>query len=323
MTTDNRTRRASKFDDRDPGLIRLLVGDGRPLLALNGLALLGSGLFALFLAARGEFLPHDIAYLGQSADQLCGVNQCRVVHFMMHDRAAFGGALAAVGVMYLYLTAGPLAAGERWAWHTLLASGLVGFASFLTYLGTGYLDTWHGVATLFLAPCFAVGMWRTRATLEPAEPVPVRERLAGLGVGRLMLLGVAGGMTAAGCTIAAYGMTAVFVPEDLVFLATDPAALAALNPRLIPLIAHDRAGFGGALACCGVLLAGVVWHARPTRSLRQALGLCGLLGFGPAVGVHFAVGYTDPFHLAPAVGGAALYAGGLARGHGRPRLARV
>ncbi len=136
----------------DPGLIRLLVGDGRPLLALDGLALLGNGLFALFLAARGEFLPHDLAYLGQSADQLCGVNQCRVVHFMIHDRAAFGGALAAVGVMYLWLVSGPLAAGERWAWHTLLASGLVGFASFLTYLGTGYLDTWHGVATLALAP---------------------------------------------------------------------------------------------------------------------------------------------------------------------------
>ena len=296
----------------DPGLLRLLVGDGRPLLALNGLALLGSGLFALFLAARGEFLPHDLAFLGQSADQLCGVNQCRVVHFMMHDRAAFGGALAAVGVLYLWLVAGPLAAGERWAWHTLLASGLVGFASFLTYLGTGYLDTWHGVATLFLAPCFAAGMGLVRRTLGPADPTPIRERVQELTLGRGLLLAVAGGMTAAGCTIAAYGMTTVFVPEDLVFLGVGPAALHRVNPRLVPLIAHDRAGFGGAVACCGLALAGVALHARPTRALRQTLAVCGLLGFGPAVGVHFAVGYTDPFHLAPAVGGAALYAAGVA-----------
>ena len=222
---------------------------------------------------------------------------------MIHDRAAFGGALAAVGVMYLWLAAGPLAAGERWAWHTLLASGLVGFASFLTYLGTGYLDSWHGVATLFLLPCFAAGLWLTRGGRAAVERPPRR----------WLLLAAAGGMTAAGCTIAGFGMTSVFVPEDLVFLGSDRAALDLVNPRLVPLIAHDRAGFGGALACCGVLLWGVAWHARPSRALRQTLALCGLLGFGPAVGVHFAVGYTDPFHLAPAVGGAALYAGGVWR----------
>ena len=37
-----------------------------------------------------------------------------------------------------------------------------------------------------------------------------------------------------------------------------------------------------------------------------------MAGFGPAVGVHFAIGYTDPLHLFPAVAGAALYATGLA-----------
>ena len=42
------------------------------------------------------------------------------------------------------------------------------------------------------------------------------------------------------------------------------------------------------------------------------LALAGVAGFTPAVGVHFAIGYTDPLHLAPAVGGAALYAVGLA-----------
>jgi hypothetical protein len=50
------------------GFIEALVGDGRPLLKLTGIALIGSGLFAFFLAGTGHFLPHDIAYLGMTAD---------------------------------------------------------------------------------------------------------------------------------------------------------------------------------------------------------------------------------------------------------------
>ena len=81
---------------REPGLLGGLVGDGRPLLSLTGVALLLSGAFALFLSARREFLPHDIAFLGQSARELCAVADCRVVRFMFHDRVAFGGTLTEV-----------------------------------------------------------------------------------------------------------------------------------------------------------------------------------------------------------------------------------
>jgi hypothetical protein len=48
-----------------------------------------------------------------------------------------------------------------------------------------------------------------------------------------------------------------------------------------------------------------------SRSLRQALALAGLAGFGAAIGVHVVVGYTDALHLAPAVAGAALFVVGL------------
>lgn len=133
---------------REPGLLGGLVGDGRPLLSLTGVALLLSGAFALFLSARREFLPHDIAFLGQSARDLCAVADCRVVRFMFHDRVAFGGTFIAIGVFYLYLSAFPLRGGLRWAWRAFAVSGAVGFATFLAYLGYGYLDTWHGAATL-------------------------------------------------------------------------------------------------------------------------------------------------------------------------------
>src|SRR3712207_3698705 len=140
------------------GLVAALVGDGTPLLSFTGLALVLSGGFALFLAATGHFLPHDERFLSMTAAQLCALHGCRVVHFMYHDRGAFGGSLIAIGTLYLWLAAFPLRAGEPWAWWTFLLSGALGFASFLTYLGYGYLDTWHGAATLVLLPCYVWGM---------------------------------------------------------------------------------------------------------------------------------------------------------------------
>ena len=46
------------------GLLRAVVGDGTPLLVLTGVGLLFAGGFAMFLGLRGEFLPHDLRYLG-------------------------------------------------------------------------------------------------------------------------------------------------------------------------------------------------------------------------------------------------------------------
>jgi hypothetical protein len=64
---------------REQRFLPALIGDGRPLIAVTGLALLLSGLFAFFLSATKHFLPHDIAYLGMTADALCGINECRIL----------------------------------------------------------------------------------------------------------------------------------------------------------------------------------------------------------------------------------------------------
>jgi hypothetical protein len=310
---------APSHNTDDPGLAHLLVGDGRPLLSLSALVLLFAGLFALFVAVRGEFLPHDIAFLGMTPEELCAVHECRIVHFMIHDRVSFGGALVAIAVVYLWLVAGPLGRSERWAWDVLCGSGVVGFVSFLAYLGYGYLDTWHGIATIILAPLFIAGLRLTHRRIEWIEtgrfwfarpPWLTSWRDHHL-LGRVILLLTAGGMIAGGLTITGVGMTTVFVPEDLVFMGVVRADLDALNPRLVPLIAHDRAGFGGAICCCGVALAGVIWRAELTRSARQALLVAGLSGFGTAVFVHPAIGYNDVWHLSPAVAGAILFATGL------------
>jgi len=300
---------------RDPGLIETVVGDGRPLLQLTAFALLFSAGFALFLSVRREFLPHDIAFLGMTPAELCAVRECRVVAFMFHDRVAFGGVLGAIAILYLWLAAGPLPAGAAWAWWTILISGGLGFLTFLSYLGYGYLDTWHGVASVLLALLFAVGVVRSRLLVRDDAAGPPRLAWRDLRsrerVGRLALLATGLGMLLAGATILTVGMTRVFVPQDLEFMRLSVAELSAANPRLIPLIAHDRAGFGGGLFCCGSIVTACALFAPPSRGLWQALAAAGLAGFGAAIGVHLVVGYTDTLHLAPAVAGAALFVVGL------------
>jgi hypothetical protein len=298
--------------------IEALIGDGRPLLMLTGLSLCLSGGFALFLSATGHFLPHDIQFLGMTAEQLCGVDQCRIVHFMFHDRVAFGGSLIAIGSLYMWMAEFPLRRGEAWAWWLFLLSGITGFGSFLAYLGYGYFDTWHGMATLLLLPCYALGLYRSSSTLvEPRAPstlltpavrVPWRSRH---GLGRLCLLAVAAGMIGGGLTIMLFGMTRVFVPQDLQFLGLKPADLYAVNARLVPLIAHDRAGFGGGVCSCGIMVAFLAWCGRPCRSLWQVLLIAGGIGFGTALGIHPIIGYVDSTHLAPAVLGLLLFVIGM------------
>jgi hypothetical protein len=118
-------------------------------------------------------------------------------------------------------------------------------------------------------------------------------------------------LVAAGITIMFVGMTRVFVPQDLQFLGRSAAELRAINPHLVPLIAHDRAGFGGGLCCTGLTVLFCVWCGRPSRNLWQALAVAGLTGFGTAIGIHPLIGYMIPSHLAPAVGAAMLFLVGL------------
>src|SRR5262245_27726536 len=180
-----------------------------------------------------------------TAGELCALRGCRILHFMIHDRVSFGGVLVAVSVVYAWLTLLPLRRGESWAWWTLASSGLAGFLSFLAYLGYGYLDTWHGAATLTLLPIFAGGLIRARA-LRHARVAPRRLDFQSTGgIGCALLLLASAGIGVAGIVIMAVGTTTVFVPQDLTYIGATSAALGAINPHLLPLIAHDRAGFGG------------------------------------------------------------------------------
>jgi hypothetical protein len=291
-----------------------LIGDGRSLILLMAWALAVSGGGALFLSVTGHFLPHDVEYLGMQPANLCELNECRIVHFMIHDRASFGAVLISLATLYTWLALFPLKEGEGWAWWALVMSCLTGFGSFLCYLGYGYLDTWHGWATLLLLPVAIGGIWLTRClVIKPLnlssgwQPQRWSRRML---IGRALWVGSVLGLIGAGSTIMLVGMTEVFVPSDLAFIGYTRHELNAINPRLIPLIAHDRAGFGGGVFSTGLLLACILWKARPSRHVWQAVTLAGAVGFVVAVGVHYPIGYLDTLHLLPAWLGLAAFGTG-------------
>lgn len=99
------------------------------------------------------------------------------------------------------------------------------------------------------------------------------------------------GLLIGGVAVSAVGLTGVFVHADLEFLATDPGVLRAANGRLLPFIAHDRAGFGGALLAAGLaimLLSAWGWR-RGESWVWWTLASAAVAGFVPAVA-------TQPVH---------------------------
>ena len=252
-----------------------------------------------------------------ASDLRAHTNQ-NLVWFMFHDRVAFGGVLLAIGTAYWWLAEFPLRAGAAWAWWTLALSGGFGFLSFLSYLGYGYFDTWHGVATAFLLPVYLAGLWRARRLVnEPLnwnsswKRISHSEQTAAT-VGRRLLFFCGLSLLAAGLTILTVGMTFVFVSTDVSFIGIPPDKLRAVSPTLVPLLAHDRAGFGGGLFSFGLILVMMMRHAPVSRSLVEVVALMGIFGFACALGVHFAIGYTTFMHLAPAYAGLAIFITGAA-----------
>jgi hypothetical protein len=169
----------------------------------------------------------------------------------------------------------------------------------------------HGAATLILLPIFVAGLVRARGLRRDRLQPSALDVRSGPGVGRALLLLTSIGITAAGLTIMTVGMTSVFVPQDLEFIGMTRGAIAGINPRLVPLIAHDRAGFGGALVSFGVAMGACSRYARGSTALWQALAIAGAAGFITAIGVHPAIGYLSVTHLGPAVLGGVVFVAGL------------
>jgi hypothetical protein len=281
---------------------------------LVGFGMVGAGLGAAMITLGPLLLWYDNNYLGMNRDQLNAVNP-ELVHFLQHDRITMAGTMVAIGVLYAGLAWGGIRQGWGWARKAYLVSGGVGFPTLFYFLGSGFLEPLHAAVAVVLFPMFLLATWRRptrpRWVVRPEGPEPVRRRAL---VGQLLMIVTGLGLLAGGAVVSVVGLTTVFVPTDLTFVGTDADHLNAVNPRLLPFIAHDRAGFGGALMAAALAVALLsAWGWRRGESwVWWSLTLAAIAGFGPAVVVHGLIHYTSFEHLAPVYLGIGLTTAALA-----------
>lgn len=283
-------------------------------------AVLGSAMFtgavlAAWIALTSVLLPYDEAFLGRTREEIDAF-QPRIVHFMTHDRVTLAGTMVSIGVLYFALSVFAMRLGEHWAQRAVSISAGLGFLTFFTFLGFGYFDPFHAFVTLALLQVFiqlVVQPLGTRRRFD-APPLLDNDRAWRLSQwGQLFFVLQAVGLIVAGATILFLGVTSVFVAEDIAFLHVEPEAIAAFDPELTPLIAHDRATFGGMLIAAGVgLLLTTLWSfRRGDRWLWWTYLLTILPPYAMTLWIHGHIGYTNQFHLSPVYIGIGLLVAGL------------
>jgi dihydroorotate dehydrogenase len=277
---------------------------------LMGLGMLGGGILALAIASTRVVLHYDEALTGMSRDQLSQINP-RLLAFMAHDRVSLAGTMITIGIVYSMLSWFGIRQGLHWAKLAVLTSAFAGFASFFLFLGFGYFDPFHAFVTVVLFQFLLLGLHSRIAKPQAAPANPPQDWRSRWGQwARWLFLFHNVTLIAGGSVIAFVGTTEVFVPEDLDFMQTTAEALTTANQHLLPLVAHDRASFGGMLIASGLALLLATWwgFAQGGRWLWWMLLLAALPAYGTGIGVHFVVGYTNLRHLTPSIGGAAIFA---------------
>lgn len=266
-----------------------------------GVAMICGGIGATLITIGPVVLGYDQDFLQTDLDGLRAIND-NLVLFLQHDRITMAGCMAAIGFNDIGL-AMAMRRGWRWARAGFLAAGAVGFPTFFLFLGYRFFDPLHAAVAIGFFPLYLGGVFgrQVRPTWRVPVVVDEEERRSAL-YAQLMMVALALGVFLSGFVIMVVGLRDVLIPSDRVFLGNDQQFFEeALDGRLLRFIAHDRAGFGGALASLGMgLLTTTLWGWRAgERSTWWMLLWASIVGFGAALIVHLAVGYTDFVHLVP------------------------
>lgn len=283
--------------------------------ALLGLALLfGAGL-AGWVALTDVMLPYDEEFCGKTAGEISSFNP-RILEFMVHDRVTLSGTMVSVGILYLTLSWFEIRRGCHWAQRAIQISAISGFLSFFAFLGYGYFDPFHAmVAAILFQMLVQLVVLPAGSEGRPEEVEDLTNDLTwrrGLW-GQLLFVVHGAALILAGTVILTYGMTVIFVPEDIVYLGMTSPTLEAFDPQLRALIAHDRATFGGMLVSAGLaLLCTNLWgYRRGHRWLWWTYAIVISYPYLQTLWIHRSIGYWDQWHLAPVYIGIVLLAFGL------------
>lgn len=281
---------------------------------LFGFAITVAGFIALFFSMRDVILPYDEAFLGMFRDDILDFNSA-ILFFMAHDRMTLAGTMISGGIIYMQMARHGIRHGLHWARKAVNTAGIIGFLGIFLFIGYGYFDWLHGLFWLLLLPFFIAGFLKTRSVAEsPTSTNLYNSRAWKLSLfGQLAFIVLGASLTVGGAVISFIGASSVFVPTDITYICMSPEMLNEFNEKLIPVIAHDRAGFGSALLSVGLLvLMLALWGIREgERWIWWTFTIGALPAFLAGIVTHFIIGYTDFIHLLPAYFALLLYVAGV------------
>ena len=269
---------------------------------LFGLSIFIAGWIAAYFAFTTVILPYDENFIGMTREILQSINP-RVLLFMEHDRMSLAGSMISAGILYMALAYFGIRRNLHWAKIAFHSAAIVGFLGIILFIGYGYFDWLHGLFWLLLFPIY-YGSWRETKHVDgnPSSRFGENSKLWLLGVyGQLMFVLLGGLLIIGGFVISIIGISTVFVSTDLLYICMSKEMLDNISNTLIPVIAHDRAGFGSALISVGLLvLCTALWGYREgERWLWITFFIGALPAFVAGVGTHFTIGYTSFIHLLP------------------------
>lgn len=277
---------------------------------LFGLAITIAGFIALFFSMTAIILPYDESFLEILRGDILAFNPA-ILCFMAHDRMTLSGTMISGGIIYMQLAKHGVRNGLHWARRAINIAGILGFVGILLFIGYGYFDWLHGLFWLILLPLFIFGYLKSKnAVVAPSSTNLFNHRFWKWSlIGQLSFVVLGCALTVGGGVISVIGATGVFVPTDLTYLCLTPEMLNEFNERLIPVIAHDRAGFGSALLSVGLLvLTLALWGIREgERWVWWTFAVGAIPAFAAGIITHFIIGYTDFVHLLPAYIAFGLY----------------
>ncbi|OCA90536.1 dihydroorotate dehydrogenase [Bacillus sp. FJAT-27225] len=281
---------------------------------LFGLAILIGGFIALYFSMTDVILPYDESFLGIVRQDILGFNSS-ILYFMAHDRMTLAGTMISGGILYMQLARHGIRYGLHWARKAVNIAAIIGFLGILLFIGYGYFDWLHGLFWLILLPLFITGFLKTKTATEAPSGTNLYNTKAWKlsHVGQLCFVLLGGALAIGGIVISFIGASTVFVPSDISYLCISPEILNDFNEKLIPVIAHDRAGFGSALLSVGLLvLMLALWGIREgERWVWWTFTIGAIPAFIAGIATHFIIGYTDFLHLLPAYFAILLYGIGV------------
>jgi dihydroorotate dehydrogenase len=269
---------------------------------LFGLSILIGGIIALYFAFTSIILPYDEYFIGLTRDDILQVNPL-ILSFMSHDRMALAGTMISGGILYIQLARHGIRYDMHWAKITFHSAAIIGFIGIFLSIGYGYFDWLHGLFWLILLPLYYFSFREgKRITGAPYSIHGSNDKAWKYGLyGQLMFIILGFMIVAGGIVISTIGVSKVFVSTDLSFLCMSPQMLESISQNLIPVIAHDRAGFGSALISVGLLVLMIsLWGFRKGESwVWNTLATGALPAFIAGIGTHLFIGYTTFIHLLP------------------------